>query len=453
LRIDEIESLGSARLRLRSMIESVRARLGVPGVAQPRPARRVFMRSDNLRMLLVPEFSLFATVPLIRPLRDMGFRVEILPIADRASVDEGLKYVNNEICYPAIVVIGDMIKALKSGRYRHDEVALITSQTGGQCRDSCYLPLLNKALAANNLGDVPVVSFSTSFQPLNEQPGLQVNYPLFVYKLMYSLTLADSLSSMYHAIASRERLTGAALDIAGRYMARLDNGSIPLRRGAVLAEIRAAAAEFNKVDVRTEDRPRAAIVGEIFLKLNSFANSRVAQWLMNQGVEVEVPPLVEYFTSAFVNSEADVHAGLRRRDLNWGVTKLVRGFVESFLREADAARRAFRFYRPFHDIAHVAAAAREVIDLTNHYGEGWLIPGEIGAYVESGVPNILCIQPFGCMANQVTARGIERRLMKRYPQLNILYIDIDAGASEVNLQNRLHFFISHAFARQAVSTH
>jgi predicted nucleotide-binding protein (sugar kinase/HSP70/actin superfamily) len=154
-----------------------------------------------------------------------------------------------------------------------------------------------------------------------------------------------------------------------------------------------------------------------------------------------------------VNSEADVHAGLRRRDLNWGVTKLIRGFVESFLREADAARRAFRFYRPFHDITHIAAAARDIIDLTNHYGEGWLIPGEIGAYVESGVPNILCIQPFGCMANQVTARGIERRLMKRYPQLNILYIDADAGTSEVNIQNRLHFFVSHAFAKQAASTH
>ncbi|NTW97979.1 MAG: hypothetical protein HGB28_05445, partial [Oscillochloris sp.] len=404
LRIDEVESLGSARLRLRSLVEARRARRGEAPRLRPRRTTRTFGREDVRRTILVPEFSHFATIPIVRPLRDMGYRVEILPSANRASVELGLKYVNNEICYPAIILVGDMIKALKSGRYRLDEVAVALSQTGGQCRDTCYLTLLKKALVANGLAEVPVISLSTNFSSINEQPGMRINYAVYIRKLMYALALSDALSAMYHALAPRERSPGEAMAIADRYLARLDDGRIPLKRGPVLAAIRAAAADFNAVDVRPGELPRVAIVGEIYLKLNSFGNNHTAQWLMEQGLEVQLPALMEYFTSAFVNNAVDVQAGLRRRDLAWGAHKLVQGYVEGFLREADEAQRGFRFYRPAHSIAQIAGAASQVLDLTNHFGEGWLIPGEIGTYVESGVPNILCIQPFGCIANQVVAR-------------------------------------------------
>ena len=451
LRIDEIESLGSARLRLRSMVESVRGRSRLEAHLTPRRSTRPFTAEDRRRTILVPDFSHFSTIPIVRPVRDMGYQVEILPLADRGSVDLGLKYVNNEICYPALIVIGDIIKALKTGRYALDEVAVAISQTGGQCRDSCYLALLKKALVANGLAETPVLSFSTNFRPINDQPGLRINYAQFVRKLMLSLALSDALSAMYHATAPRERTPGTALEIADRYLARLGDGSIPLRRRAVLAEIRAAVAEFNAVAVKSPpgagDLPRAAIVGEIYLKLNSFGNNHTVQWLMDQGIEVEVPPLMEYFTSTFVNSDADVRAGLRQRDWLWGAIRLLRPYVEGFLREVAAIRRTFRFDHPAHDIAHIAAAAHGVLDLTNHFGEGWLIPGEIGAYVQAGVPNILCIQPFGCIANQVAARGVERRLKERYPELNILFLDADAGTSEVNFQNRMYFFVNQAHRR------
>lgn len=450
LRIDEIESLGSARLRLRSMIESVQAQRGALPRRSVRRKQRVFAQDDRRRTILVPEFSQFSTIPIVRPLADMGYKIEILPVGNRASVELGLKYVNNEMCYPAIIVVGDLIKALKSGRYAIDEVAVAISQTGGQCRDTCYLALLKKALQANGLAEVPIVSFATNFQPLNEQPGVRINYALYAQKLMYSISLADALCAMYHAVAARECRRGEALAIANRYMAQLSNGDIPLRRQAILATIRAAAAEFNTIDVRPGVLPRAAIVGEIYLKLNGFGNNHTVQWLIEQGIEVELPPLMEYFTSAFINSDADVRSGLRRRDLLWGAIKLARPYVEGFLRETDRAMRDFRFYRPAHDIAHIAQAAADVIDLTNHFGEGWLIPGEIGTYVQAGVPNILCIQPFGCIANQVAARGVEKRLKEVYPQLNILFLDIDAGASEVNMQNRMYFFVNQA--RAAVKT-
>jgi predicted CoA-substrate-specific enzyme activase len=446
LRIDEVESLGSARLRLRSLVEARRNRRDEVPRPRPRRSTRTYMREDSRRTILVPDFSHFTSIPIIRPLRDMGLRIEILPSANRESVEVGLKYVNNEICYPAIVLVGDLVKALKSGRYRLDEVAVGLSQTGGQCRDSCYVPLLKKALVANGFEDVPVVALSTNFSPINEQPGMRFNYAVYIRKLMYSLALSDALSAMYHAVAPRERVPGAAMAVADRYLARLDDGRIPLKRRPILAAIRAAASDFNAVEVRPGELPRVAIVGEIFLKLNSFGNNNAVQWLVEQGLEVQLPALMEYFTSTFVNYEVDVRAGLRRRDMVWGATKLVQGYVEGFLREADEAQRDFRFYRPAHSIEQIASAASNVIDLTNHFGEGWLIPGEIGTYVESGVPNILCIQPFGCIANQVVGRGIERRMRERYPQLNILYLDTDAGTSEVNVQNRLYFFVNHARA-------
>ncbi|KAB8144469.1 hypothetical protein F8S13_06240 [Chloroflexia bacterium SDU3-3] len=449
LRIDEIESLGSARLRLRSMIESVRAQRGEPLQPVARRTTKAFMKEDRRRTILVPEFSHFATAPIVRPLRDMGYNIELLPTADRRSVDLGLKYVNNEICYPAIILVGDLIKVLKSGRYALDEVAVGLSQTGGQCRDTCYLTMLKRALVANGLEQVPVIALSTNFTPINDQPGMAINYAVYAQKLMYSLSLSDAISAMYHAVAPRELQHGDAMRVADRHMARLDSGELPLRRGAVLQAIRDAVAEFNAVPVRAGELPRAAIVGEIFLKLNSFGNNNMVQWLIDQGIEVQLPPLMEYFTSTFVNSDIDVQAGLQRRSLMWGTIKLARGYVEGFLREADAAMRGFRFHRPAHDIDQIAQAASKVIDLTNHFGEGWLIPGEIGTYVQSGVPNIVCIQPFGCIANQVAARGLEKSLKQHYPDLNILFLDTDAGTSEVNVQNRLYFFVNHARAAYA----
>lgn len=443
LRIDEIESIGSARLRLRSMVESVQGMPPHRHSYTPRPTTRTFTDTDKQRTILVPEFSHFTSIPIVRPLRDLGYRVELLPRATRESVDLGLTYVNNEICYPAIIIIGDIIKALRSGNYPLDQVAVGVSQTGGQCRDSCYLTLLRKALVANGFAEVPVVSIASNFKPINQQPGWKINYAALVQKLMLGLGLTDALSQMYHAVAARELERGQALHVANHYMQLLDDGSLPLSRSAVLQTIRQAVTDFNAIPVRDVVLPRVAIVGEIYLKLNWFGNNHVAQWLMDQGIEVVIPPLTEYFTSSFINWNADVQASLRKRDLLWGISHIVRGYVNSFLRAAETALSRFRFYRPTHTIDHIAHKASEVIDLTNHFGEGWLIPGEIGSYVEEGVNNILCIQPFGCIANHVVAKGIEKRMRERYPQLNVLYLDIDAGTSEVNLNNRLYFFVHH----------
>ena len=445
IRIDEIESPGSMKLRMRSMIESLRQNQQTQ--QHPFKARTttpIFQKEDKHRTILAPNFSHFCTLPITRPLMDMGYKVEHLPPADRQSVELGLKYTNNEICYPGIILVGDVIKALQSGKYNPAEITVGISQTGGQCRDSCYLSLFKKALVAAGFGNIPVVSLATNLNPLNEQPGLDLNYALFAYKLLMGIVYTDTLSNLYHATAVREEQKGTALEVANRYLAYMESGQMALNPGPVLATLKKAVAEFNGIKTHTEKLPTAAIVGEIYVKLNSFGNNHVVEWLMQQGIEVIMPPLAEYFTSTFVNLDADIEKHLSRPDLMWLIYRGVEVYVQNFLDKAEKVLSNFKHYRPNHHIRHLAETASEIIDLTNHYGEGWLIPGEIGSLVKEGIPNILCLQPFGCIANHVVAKGVEKRMKERYPNLNILFLDADAGTSEVNFQNRLYFFINHA---------
>jgi predicted CoA-substrate-specific enzyme activase len=450
IRVDEIESTGSMRLRLRSMVESMRRQRVEAGLEKPGPrftSRRTtpaFQKADRRRTILAPDFSRFANLPIVRPLRDMGYNIEILPPADRQSVEVGLKYVNNEICYPAIVVIGDVIKALQSGAYDPKEVAVGLSQTGGQCRDSCYVTLLKNGLISAGFGDVPVVSVATNFQPINEQPGLAINYPEFIYRILLTVTYADSISAMYHACAVRETTPGAAWALANEFMDALNDPNLRITPGDLQALLKQAVQRFNALPARDETYPAVGIVGEIYVKLNPFGGGGVVPWMIEQGVDVVLPPLTEYFTSNFVNWSVDLKYHLLRPDWVWMISRLVERPLEGYVKRIDRILDGFRFHRPAQSIWHMAEKASQVLALTNHFGEGWLIPGGIATLVEANVKNILCLQPFGCIANHVVAKGVQNRLKTLYPDLNLLFLDCDAGNSEVNFYNRMHFFLHHA---------
>jgi predicted CoA-substrate-specific enzyme activase len=449
IRVDEIESTGSMRLRLRSMVESMRRKRlleSAPAQAHfaPRRTTPAFQKADRRRTILVPDFSRFATLPIVRPMMDQGYQMEILPPPDRESVEIGLKYTNNEICYPAILVVGDVIKALQNGRYDPSEVAVGISQTGGQCRDSCYLTLLKNGLVSAGYSQVPVVSASTNFNPINEQPGLSINYPEFIRKILLTVTYADSISAMYHACAARELVPGSAWALADECMERLADPALRIAPRELHACLDQAIQGFNALPVRAGSLPAVGVVGEIYVKLNPFGGGGVVPWLLEQGVEVILPPLSEYFTSNFVNWSVDLKQHLLRPNWIWALSRLVERPLEGYVRQIDRMMQDFRFYRPSQSIWHMAEKASHILDLTNHYGEGWLIPGSIAELVEADVKNILCLQPFGCLANHVVAKGVQNRLKMRYPEINLLFLDCDAGASEVNFLNRMHFFLHHA---------
>ncbi|HFB52707.1 MAG TPA: hypothetical protein ENJ48_03330 [Anaerolineae bacterium] len=217
-----------------------------------------------------------------------------------------------------------------------------------------------------------------------------------------------------------------------------------LKRDIVLDTIRQAVKDFNAIPVKNLTYPKVGVIGEIYAKYNSFANNRVAEWLMEQGLEVVSPSLMEFFAAWPISAETDVKEHLKRPDVMWFLSKVTQKVAQSFLDEVDGVLQDFHYHRPMHTIEHIADKAKEIVRLTHQYGEGWLIPGEINSMIEDGIPNVLCLQPFGCIANHVVAKGVEKRMKEEHPDLNLLFLDVDAGVSEVNFVNRLHFFVSHA---------
>jgi len=449
IRIDEIESPGSTRLRLRSMMEAIWLHSKPQERAyRPRKITKVYQAEDRARTLIVPDFSKFCSPPIVRPFKDMGYEIVALPPADRASVNVGLKYTNNEICYPGIITIGDLIKALQSGKYDPSRTAIGFSQTGGQCRASSYPSMIKKALIAAGFEDVPVVTLSTNLEKLNDQPGFKFDIKEYLYKAIIGMLFADALSEMYHSSAIREKRKGESIQLVDKYMKPFWDGNIPLERTTLLEHIEKAVKDFNTLSVTNRNHPKVGIVGEIYVKYNAFSNNYVAEWLMEQDIEVVMPTFLEFFAGGFVLMENRINSYLQRPNLLWVLSFLGKRLLRSFLTEVDGVMQQYRHYRPYHDIQEIARKAQEIVSLSHQYGEGWLIAGEIATFAKDGINNVLCLQPFGCIANHVVAKGMEKKMKELYPQLNLLFLDADAGVSEVNFFNRMHFFINHARSAQ-----
>jgi predicted CoA-substrate-specific enzyme activase len=445
IRIDEIESAGSTRLRLRSMMETIRQNGKPPGrVYRPRKVNRTYQKQDRERILIVPDFSPFCSPPIVRPFKDMGYSIVSLPPANRTSVDVGLKYTHNEICYPGIITIGDLVKALQSGDYDLSRTAIGFSQTGGQCRASSYPSMIKKALIAAGFTDVPVVTLSTNLQTLNDQPGFEFDVKEYMYKAIIGMIFTDALSDMYYATAIREVRKNNTREVVDRYLKDFWEGEIPLKREALLDCLSKAVDDFNAIQIVDCRYPKVGIVGEIYVKYNEFSNNYVAAWLMEQDIEVLMPTFLEFFVGGLVNIDNGVRTHIQQPNLLWVLSFLGKRLIRNFLDKFDHVMQRYRFYHPHHDISDIARKAREIVSLNHQYGESWLIAGEIAAFVRDGIHNVLCLQPFGCIANHVIAKGVQKRMKDLYPQLNLLFLDADAGVSEVNFFNRMHFFINQA---------
>jgi predicted nucleotide-binding protein (sugar kinase/HSP70/actin superfamily) len=452
IRIDEIESTGSMKLRLRSLIEAKdRSKLATSTSFLPRINTKIYDHSNQGSTLIVPPFADFCTISLVRPAIEQGHQVEILPPSDRHSVDLGLKYANNEICYPATILIGDVIKALQSGEHKLSKTAVALWETGGQCRASCIFTACQKAMVSAGFEDVPVVTISTMMNSSNVQSGFKVNIMKYIFDGVLGMALTDALSSMYHATAVREVHRGQSEKVAHEQISMLMDGSIPLSRQDILEALKGAVKAFNQIETTDFKYPKVGIVGEIYVKYNAFSNNNVIPWLIEQGIEVVALPLLEFFISWFVSVKVHVRENMVKPNLLWLISGPLNRYLDTILDEVDEVMQDFQFYRPQHKIQHIAKKAEKILSLTHQYGEGWMIAGSIGTYMEDGVTNVLCLQPFGCIANHVTAKGVEKRLRQHYPQLNLLMLDNDAGVSEVNYFNRMHFFINQAYASQKLA--
>lgn len=443
IKMDEIAHLGAVRIRVRSLLEAVRERSGAAtAVTGPDDGAEPPGDDSQDRTVLVPWFS-----PLYSPLipsvfASFGCRVELLTPQDRSSVDVGLKYVNNDMCYPAVIVIGDIIKALQSGRYDPAKTTVLLSQTFGQCRASNYLPLARKALAAAGFGQVPVFSLSAG-RGLGKT-GLVIDRHKLVKRLAFGVVFSDALARMVLSTTPHEIQAGSAMALQQRYigeMARLA-GREDFR--GLLRLLEEAVGEFNALPVDEAPAPVVGVLGEIFVKHNAFSNNNIVEWLISQGVEVVVPPLLSFFEQGFVNEEFDQGVYLKRSLRDLVMNRLLERYVRFYLTRVERVMAGFRYHRPSHSLKELAAETSRTTSLANQAGEGWLLPAEIIGMIKEGIGNIVCLQPFGCLANQIIGKGIEKKLRSLYNRLNLLFLDMDPGTSEVNILNRLHFVVMSA---------
>jgi len=445
LKIDDVSNIGSLKLRVRSLVESLRFKAETTNKDSEKLVQtKVFRKSDTRRKILAPFFTEYLT-PVITPLLKLiGYDVEVLPMANQESAEIGLEYANNEICYPATLIIGDIVKALKSGKYNPDDIAIVMSQTGGQCRATNYAGLIKRAMVTNGFKDVPLLTLgvtATASDDVNEQEGFSIPWLKFSQIIVTSILFGDAISEMYYACIVRERQPGIATALRNKYFREAEKYILKNDANGLTKLIGRAASEFDKYTV-DKIVPKVGIVGEIFLKFNPFSHDFIESYIISKGIEVVPPLLAPFFLQEFVNVEAQKRLRLSRSKVPDFVTRAIyQAIIGKRMKKVNKAASRFRYFRQFSNIYNDAKEVKGIVSLAAQFGEGWLLPADIINYIDDGVDNVISLQPFGCIANHVVSKGIEKKLHQLYPQLNIVSLDFDSGVSAVNVINRLLLFL------------
>lgn len=445
LRIDEIASPGSIRLRLRSLVESLKVAKpgefkyqGYKGYSAP------YKQSDKNKTILIPWLTDFIS-PFAPALGELlGLKVANLPKSNKVSADLGLMYGNNEVCYPSTLILGDIINTLQSGAYDLKDIVLAITQTGGQCRATNYIAQIKSGLLNAGFNDIPVIALASGETYQNGESDFNLDWKK-IAKIAVPLVLyGDGLQQMHSAISVREKKVGASLDVFNFYIERGIDAVRANNSKTLMRLLKQAVEDFNNISIHDIVYSKVGLIGEIFLKYNNYAQANITEWLRSQNVEVSTPPIMDFLLQFFVNSKVNAELGIDDQPTIFekSLKPLIWTYINHKVKKAEKVLKGFKFYEPSESIYAKAEAASEILNLANQFGEGWLIPGEIAHYARKGVNKVVCIQPFGCIANHIVAKGVEKRIKSIYPNMNILYLDIDGGIAEVNLQNRLHFMIN-----------
>lgn len=373
--------------------------------------------------------------------RGLGYDMELLTSCDREIVDEGLKYVHNDTCYPALLVIGQFIHALKSGKYDINRTALLLTQTGGGCRASNYIHLLRKALAKAGFAHVPVISLNPAGLEKNE--GFVINLTM-IRRAMAGVIYGDALTLLANQTRPYEKVPGATDAILECYVAMtskaLAKGKL-ISMGKIKKIVKAMVKDFAAIPLCRTQKPKVGIVGEIYVKYSPLANNDLEVFLHSQGCEVNVPGLLGFIQYIFDNNIQDVKLYGGKKSYLY-INKLLRWYLERYeklLRNAVRKGSDFFCSAPH---SHVRELGDDMIGLGCKMGEGWLLTAEMMELCESGYENIVCVQPFGCLPNHIVGKGMVRKIREIYPNANIVAVDYDPGATRVNQENRIKLMLS-----------
>ena len=445
LKIDEVNNLGAARIRVRSLLAAIRVRKQKETVRKIAPSsieKALFTKEMRKNYtILSPQMSPIHFRLLEEAFNSEGYNFEILENDNRSAIDMGLKYVNNDACYPSLIVVGQLMEALTSGKYDVNRTALIMTQTGGGCRASNYIGFIRRALEKAGLGQVPVISLN--FNGFEPQPGFEVP-PRLLLKLVYGVVMGDILMKCLYRMRPYELVKGSANRMYkkwDRVARRFLGGSINYRKYIQIC--RSIIHDFDNLPITDEVKPRVGIVGEILVKFSPTANNHLAELLEKEGAEAVVPDLLDFFQYSFYNGN------FKADKLGFPLSHKIKmnAAVSAIEMIRGAASREFKRSRHFTPPAKIADLARDaspIVSNGNQTGEGWFLTGEMLELIGEGVPNIVCIQPFACLPNHIVGKGVIKEIRRRYPEANIAAVDYDPGASEVNQLNRIKLMLSTA---------
>ena len=446
LKIDEVNNLGAARIRVRSLLAALRAREKNPEKRDIRPSsieKVVFteeMRKDYT--ILCPQMSPIHFNILEPAFNAEGYHLEILGNDNKDAVDVGLKYVNNDACYPSLMVVGQIMQALLSGKYDTHRTAVIMTQTGGGCRASNYIGFIRRALKKVGMEYVPVISLNLS--GLESNPGFKIT-PKLALRVVFGAVFGDILMKCLYRMRPYEKVKGSANRLHKKWeKICIDFVSGPKVSFKKYKQIcRTMIRDFDRLPITDEKKPRVGIVGEILVKFLPAANNHLAELLEREGAEAVCPDLIDFFMYSFYNANFKTeHLGAKKSTAvlcNIGIKAI------NWLRSA-ASREFARseHFTPPANIRDLAKYASPIVSVGNQTGEGWFLTGEMMELIHGGVMNIVCIQPFACLPNHIVGKGVIKAIRKEYPKANIVAVDYDPGASEVNQLNRIKLMLSTA---------
>ena len=447
LKIDEVNNLGAARIRIRSLLSAIRVRekMGKHRNIRSSAIEKVpfteEMRKDYT--IICPQMSPIHFEILQPAFNACGYNFVVLDNDNKHSVDVGLKYVNNDACYPSLLVVGQIMEALLSGKYDLNKTVIIMSQTGGGCRATNYIGFIRRALKKADMEQIPVISLNLA--GIESNPGFHLNADLLL-RAAVGAEFGDIFMRCVYRMRPYEATPGSVDALHKKWLAKVQKFvsakhiSIPKFRRMCTEIIR----DFDAVPVLDIKKPRVGVVGEILVKFSPAGNNHLVELLESEGAEAVVPDLIDFMLYCFYNQiyKAE-HLGTSKKTAKisalgiWAIEHILRGSAVKAFEES-------KHFDPPTNIYKIVSYAEPIVSIGNQTGEGWFLTGEMVELIKEGVPNIVCTQPFGCLPNHVVGKGVIKALRKAYPSSNIVAIDYDPGASEVNQLNRIKLMLSTA---------
>ena len=485
LKIDQVSNLGAARIRIRSLMAALNERqaelerataAGEAHEAEPTGIVRADGSPERMRetdlsrhtpIYREAESAAFEKVRFTKEMREAGYtilapqmapihfdlvkeifetegyNVVLLPSVDQGAVEAGLKYVNNDICYPSILVTGQIMEAIESGKYDLTRTAALISQTGGGCRATNYIALIRKALRDAGHPEIPVISISVASGLDENNPGFELLKPGLLVKAVQALLFGDLIMQLLYRVRPYEAQEGSADALYDEIMAEARD---LMRSRASQREFKAlckrAVEAFDALPLENDrSKPRVGVVGEILVKFHPTANNEVVRVIESEGCEANVPGLVDFFLFGMTNAINTAHE-LGTKATSRATHRAGIAAIEQFRKPINELLEASTRFEPYPDIYSLAEKANTVLSLCNTMGEGWLLTAEMIELIETGTPNIVCCSPFACLPNHVVGKSVIKRLRQLHPASNIVAVDYDPGASEVNQLNRIKLMIS-----------